>query len=136
MLPQTVEWVNLPAAKPRFLKNSAEDQRLFICRSRRLMKNLCRSSQISFTIPQKKEKNIPRSPFKHKLTLIKVSLKKVLMDKYFIYFQLLSACCVIHLFPIFRSSRLYCFFQKHVFSFASSEKLGTYKKCIGQYSLY
>ena len=102
-MPQTAEWVNLPAAGCRFLKNNAEGQRLFICWSSRLMKKLWRSSQISFTIPQKKEKNhnnnnkkilILRSPSKHKLTPIKASLNKVLMDKYFIYFQLLSACCI------------------------------------------
>ena len=58
MLPQTAEWVNLPAAELRFHKNSAEGWRLFICRSRRLMKNLCKSSQISLTMPQKKEKNV------------------------------------------------------------------------------
>ena len=46
----------LPDAERRFLKNSAEGQRLFTCRSRRLMKNLCRSLQINFTIPQKEEK--------------------------------------------------------------------------------
>ena len=92
--------VNLPAAECRFLKNSAEGHRWFICRSRRLMNNLCRISEISFTILQKKEekkKNIPWSPSKQKLTLIKVGLDKVLMYKYFIYFQLLSARCVIQL---------------------------------------
>ena len=56
MLPQTAEWVNVPVAERRFLKNSAEGRRLFTCQSRRLIKNLCRSTQINFTIPQKKEK--------------------------------------------------------------------------------
>ena len=46
----------LPDAEGRFLKNSAEGRRLFTCWSRRLMKNLCRSLQINFTIPQKEEK--------------------------------------------------------------------------------
>ena len=58
MLPQTAEEVNLLAAELIFLKNSAEGLTLFICRSHRLMKNLCLSWQISLTIPQKKEKKI------------------------------------------------------------------------------
>ena len=33
--------VSLSAAERRFLKNNAEGRRLFICRSRRLVKNLC-----------------------------------------------------------------------------------------------
>ena len=56
VLPQTSEWEYMPAPEHRFLKNSAKGQRLLACRSHRLNKNLCRSSQVSFTIPQKKEK--------------------------------------------------------------------------------
>ena len=51
-----VAGIRLPSAEHRFLKNSAESRRSFIFRSRRLMKNLCQSLQISFTVPKKKEK--------------------------------------------------------------------------------
>ena len=46
---------------------------------------------------EKNQKNISWRPSKHNLTHIKVSLNKVLMDNYFIYSQLLSERCVIHL---------------------------------------
>ena len=32
VLQQAIEWVSLPAAERRFLKNSAEGRKLFICR--------------------------------------------------------------------------------------------------------
>ena len=38
----------------RTQKKSAESRRINICRSRRFVKNVCRSSQINFTMPQKK----------------------------------------------------------------------------------
>ena len=53
LLPQTAEWVILPPAERGMFEDSAEGRRLFICRSRRMMKNLRRGSQISFTIRQK-----------------------------------------------------------------------------------
>ena len=58
VLPQAAEWVILPAAERRFFGNSAESRRLTFYWSRRLMKNLWRSSQNNFTMPQKTEKNI------------------------------------------------------------------------------
>ena len=48
----------------------------------------------------KKKKSTYR-PSKHKLTLIKVSLNKVLMSKCSIQSQLISARCVIQLFYAF-----------------------------------
>ena len=40
VLLHTPDWVNSPAAERRFSENSADNPRLFIYRSRRLMKNL------------------------------------------------------------------------------------------------
>ena len=61
MLSHTAEWVNLPAVEGIFLIHISyilyNAYRLFVCRNRRLMKNLCRSSQTSFNIAQKKSKN-------------------------------------------------------------------------------
>ena len=67
---------------------------------RRWIKNLCQCSQINFTISQKK---ISRNVLSilHKLTCIKVSIKKVSVDIYSIYFHLVLTRCVIQLFQNF-----------------------------------
>ena len=44
---------HLRAAERRFFLKSAEGRRINTCRSRRFIKNVCRSSQINFPMPQK-----------------------------------------------------------------------------------
>ena len=77
MLLHTREWVQDKVTY--IFKKSVGGWRLFSIWSRRLMKNLCRSLRINLLCRRGQEtlQKMAHRPFKHKLTFIKVSLKKI-----------------------------------------------------------